>query len=190
MKPGYVLGNGKTRLFFDLERMKKNGRVYGCNALYRDFTPDVLVATDIGIATEIEDSGYPLENVFYTRKPRLDKGSRLIEYHYGFSSGPIALKLAALKHEIIYMCGFDLAGDRGMQNNVYSGTPNYRPSDDPATYYGNWVDQIATIVNEHPEVTFARVCGVDSIVPMKWFGLKNFKMVMTENFMENITGIP
>jgi len=45
MKPGFVLGNGRSRLEISLDDLKKHGRVYGCNALYRDFIPDVLIAT-------------------------------------------------------------------------------------------------------------------------------------------------
>jgi hypothetical protein len=63
----FVLGNGRSRLGLNLNSLKTAGKVFGCNALYRDFTPDVLVATDPGISKEIELSGYPNNNIFYTR---------------------------------------------------------------------------------------------------------------------------
>ena len=40
------LGNGNSRNEFDLDELKKYGTVIGSNAIYRDFTPDILVALD------------------------------------------------------------------------------------------------------------------------------------------------
>ena len=42
----------------DYKAMQKDGIVVGCNAFYRDFTPDYLFAIDAGIIHEILDSGY------------------------------------------------------------------------------------------------------------------------------------
>ena len=44
MTTAFVLGNGVSRKEIDLESLRKWGKTYGCNALYRDFAPDVLVA--------------------------------------------------------------------------------------------------------------------------------------------------
>jgi len=52
----FVLGNGPSRKNIDLSKL--NGTVIGCNAIYRDFTPDVICATDAGIMSDIIDSGY------------------------------------------------------------------------------------------------------------------------------------
>ena len=43
------------------------GKVYGCNALYRDYTPDVLIVVDGGMQHEVYTSGYPLKNKCYFR---------------------------------------------------------------------------------------------------------------------------
>ena len=47
------LGNGQSRQGLDLTKMKEYATVIGCNAIYRDFTPDILVALDSRIAHEI-----------------------------------------------------------------------------------------------------------------------------------------
>ena len=52
----FVLGNGPSRK--NIDPTKLNGTVIGCNACYRDFTPDVICATDAGIISDIIDSGY------------------------------------------------------------------------------------------------------------------------------------
>jgi len=54
----FCIGNGESRQSLDLRMFKPHGRIYGCNALYRDFTPDVLTAVDHGIMHEIYQSGY------------------------------------------------------------------------------------------------------------------------------------
>ena len=47
------LGNGQARQGLDLTKMKDYATVIGCNAIYRDFTPDILVALDSRISHEI-----------------------------------------------------------------------------------------------------------------------------------------
>ena len=59
---GFSLAKG-----FDLEKLRPHGVIYGCNALYRDFTPDVLVAVDHGICHEIYNSGYCQKNEAWFR---------------------------------------------------------------------------------------------------------------------------
>jgi len=52
----FVLGNGLSRKNIDISKL--DGTVIGCNACYRDFTPDVICATDAGIIGDIIESGY------------------------------------------------------------------------------------------------------------------------------------
>ena len=52
----FVLGNGLSRKNIDISKL--DGTVIGCNACYRDFTPDVICATDAGIMSDIIESGY------------------------------------------------------------------------------------------------------------------------------------
>jgi len=91
MSRAFVLGNGVSRQQVDLENLKHFGPIYGCNALYRDFKPTVLVSTDRPISERIQDSGYALEHKFYTRKPTPGSGALPVpQKYYGYSSGPIA----------------------------------------------------------------------------------------------------
>jgi hypothetical protein len=63
----FLIGNGESRKDFDLEQLRQHGKIYGCNALYRDFTPDVLCAVDHGISHEIYQSGYAKNNETWLR---------------------------------------------------------------------------------------------------------------------------
>jgi hypothetical protein len=112
MTTAFVLGNGVSRQTVTLELLRPLGKIYGCNALYRDFIPDVLVATDKPIATEIQNSGYPIKHKFYTRKPVENQGAlRVPHEYYGYSSGPLATGIASIdQHRTIYMIGFDKIG--------------------------------------------------------------------------------
>ena len=36
-------------------------------------------------------------------------------------------------------------------NNIYSGTQNYKRSDDGATYFGNWLRQTCNVIQKNVE---------------------------------------
>ena len=63
----FCIGNGESRKGIDLSQFRPHGKIYGCNALYRDFTPDVLTAVDHGIMHEIYQSGYCDKNETWLR---------------------------------------------------------------------------------------------------------------------------
>jgi|TARA_R110000823_G_scaffold279025_2_gene397347 hypothetical protein len=58
----FCFGNGNSREGIDIEQYKKYGTVVGCNAIYRDYTPDILVSLDSKMSHEIYRSGYCFEN--------------------------------------------------------------------------------------------------------------------------------
>ena len=51
---------------------------------------------------------------------------------------------------------FDYRGlnDGQKFNNLYADTPNYKRSQDGATFSGNWLRQTVSVVKEHPETQF------------------------------------
>jgi hypothetical protein len=63
----FCIGNGESRKNFNLDLLKPHGKIYGCNALYREYTPDVLVSVDHGIMHEIYQSGYCYKNETWFR---------------------------------------------------------------------------------------------------------------------------
>ena len=66
-KTVFIIGNGESRIGLDLEELKDYGKIYGCNLLYEEFTPDVLIAVDERIMHPCYWSGYPIENVCWFR---------------------------------------------------------------------------------------------------------------------------
>ncbi|NBP57769.1 hypothetical protein EBU71_14785 [bacterium] len=137
-----MFGNGRTRLNIDFDEVRPYGIIYACNAVYRDYNPDFLVAVDRKMIDEIAKNGYQLRHEVWTY-PFISKSNyknfNFIEPNLGWSSGPTALNLCS-KHdpEEIYIFGFDFEGLEGKINNVFADTENYKPSLADQTYYGNW----------------------------------------------------
>ena len=97
---GFVIGNGESRRGYDLTKLKEFGPVYGCNALYRDFIPDVLVAVDEAMIKEIKEkisSGeLVVDDFIYRSKGPDGRLLRSVKGSYqdsGYAAGPPAHKL-------------------------------------------------------------------------------------------------
>jgi hypothetical protein len=192
MSAAFILGNGVSRLAVDFGQLKPLGKIYGCNALYREFAPDVLVSTDRGIAQTIQNSGYAQNHTMYTRKPLPGLGARTVpQSYFGFSSGPIAAGLAALdRHLAIYLIGFDMGPTTSNKfNNVYADTEFYKKSSANPTFTGNWVRQIVTVTRDFPNTSFHRVVGDTTADIAELRGIKNMHHMPMADFLNRINNI-
>jgi hypothetical protein len=186
MNTAFVIGNGISRNGLSLDNLKKHGPIYGCNALFRDFTPDVLVATDKPIAEHIESTGYPLANKFYTRRPAPESGALTVpKAYYGFSSGPIATALAAQeRYRKIYLVGFDIGPTTDNKfNNLYADSEFYKTTGSHPTYTGNWVKQIQKVCGDFPETKFIRIVGKTTSRMTELDAIKNMVHLPLEQFI-------
>jgi hypothetical protein len=189
MSAAFVLGNGVSRLSVDLNQLKPHGRIYGCNALYREFVPDVLISTDKAIAHTIQNSGYAEKNLMYTRKPLPGLGARSVpQSYFGYSSGPIAVGQAAVdRHLAVYLIGFDMGPSANNRfNNVYADTEFYRKSSSLPTYTGNWVRQIVTICRDFPKTSFHRVMGDTTAAIPEFSNVDNLRHMPMSDFLDRI----
>jgi len=189
MTQAFVLGNGVSRQGIDLQQVQLLGMVYGCNAVYREFTPDVLVATDRPIATHIQESGYSAQHRFHTRRPIAGLGAQAVpKPYFGFSSGPIATGLAAQDgHTHVYLLGFDMGPTpNNTINNIYAGTEFYKRTDAPPTFTGNWIKQLCRIARDYPAVQFVRVRGATTAVIPELNTMPNFTHVDLSTFVDRI----
>jgi hypothetical protein len=189
MTTAFVLGNGVSRACVNLSQLQNYGKIYGCNAVYREFTPDVLVSTDRPIATRIQESGYSAEHVFYTRRPMPGLGAQTVpKPYFGYSSGPIATALAAIHgNHLIYMLGFDM-GPSGSKtiNNLYAGTEFYKPITAPPTFTGNWLKQLVQVVTDHKNTHFVRVTGPTTARIAELEALRNLEHLDLNMFLDRI----
>jgi len=189
MTIAFVLGNGVSRHSIDPAVLTHAGTVYGCNALYRTFAPDVLVSTDTPISEAVQRSGYSENHVHYTRKPITGLGSlKIPQDYYGYSSGPVAAALAAeAAHSRIYLLGFDIGPDQtGKFNNLYADTEFYKKSSAAPTYTGNWIQQVLTIANKFKQTTFIRVVGETTAEIKQFDPVKNLEHMQLAEFVDRI----
>jgi hypothetical protein len=191
--PAFILGNGVSRKDLDLNLLRRFGAIYGCNALYREFVPDHLIAVDAKMIKEIVISGYHNRNTVWTNPNHSVKDITNINYlnpHLGWSSGPTAMWLAAQHgYTEIYIFGFDFLGINGKLNNVYANTANYRKSTDQATYYGNWINQTASVIKQNAHIKFYRVVGNSCHRDFKELphGVQNFQHINYDEFLTKYT---
>jgi len=186
--PAFVLGNGTSRQSINLDNLKSKGMIYGCNALYREFSPNYLISVDPRMIHEINQSGYQNNNPVWTNYNitfKKYKNFNYFEPSKGWSSGPTALWLAATNgHKNIYILGFDFKGLHGKDivNNIYAGTPNYKCSHESATFYGNWLRQTQTVIREFKKIQFHRVIAADNFQPKELNTFTNFHTILIDDF--------
>jgi len=189
MTVAFVLGNGVSRRNISLPLLKTHGQIYGCNALYREFAPDALIATDKPIAEQIQKTGYALSNKFYTRKPIAGQGGHPVpQQYYGYSSGPIAAAIACQDGaRVIYLLGFDMGPDVDNQfNNIYANTEFYKRAGAPPTFAGNWIKQLAKIVTDYPLNKFYRITGPTTAKISELEVLQNLQHYPLDTFVDRI----
>jgi len=131
MRFGFVIGNGESRKSFNLKKLLPKGPIYGCNALYRDFSPTILFARDTPMLQEIKENynGVVTEYV----KPYINYKNKSIKIpHNLVLAGSIALWCMCNEYvnselSCIYLLGFDPfpSRDDGGKNNLYKNTINY-----------------------------------------------------------------
>ena len=189
MTQAFVLGNGVSRQDIDLVDLARHGRIYGCNALYREHTPDVLVSTDRPIAEHIQKSGYSAQHEFYTRRPLPGLGAQTVpKPYFGYSSGPIALALAAMQgNDLIYMLGYDMGPSASKTiNNLYAGTEFYKPVTALPTFTGNWLKQLIRVMADYNNTHFVRVTGSTTARLVELEGIRNLEHLDLHMFLDRI----
>lgn len=132
----FILGNGVSRKHFDLQQLHNIATTYGCNAIYRDFSPDYLISMDEYMVKEIISNNGHTRSKFYTQRhnsPIFNKHKDAVKHtnfivndKWNGDSGTGALRVACShNYKRIYMIGFDYGTD--YTDNVYYGTTNYLP---------------------------------------------------------------
>jgi hypothetical protein len=127
---GFIIGNGETRVSLELSRLKGKGIIVGCNALYREFEPDFLVAIDPVMIEEIESSNFPKEKFVIPPAHEQYESQEYAPYGRRSNAGMNAMDLAIGRGcKTLYCIGFDflLEDKQACMSNVYQDTPAYGP---------------------------------------------------------------
>ena len=123
----------------------------------------------------------------YTRNPQPGLGAKPIpQPYFGYSSGPIALALAAdADHTVMYIVGFDMGPNQnGKFNNVYADTEFYKKSSAAPTYTGNWARQMTTIMRNYPYKNFIRIIGSTTAQVQEFSNVPNLISMTVLDFLD------
>jgi|MDTC01.3.fsa_nt_gb hypothetical protein len=194
-KIAFIIGNGKSRQAIDLSSLVGKGTIFGCNALYRNFSKsDYLVAIDDRMIKELleitlDDKHPSIGEVII---PPEDERWESAEYspNRRRSNAGMNAMLEAIRreHNILYCLGFDfiLEGEKSIEN-IYKGSKNYEPSTQSTTSdnyfrvrYCDW------FVNQHDSVKFVFV--VPDNVATKKLESKNIIGMKMSTFNNKIKG--
>lgn len=179
----FVIGNGNSRSLFSLENLRPLGTTYGCNALYRDFIPEVLVAVDERMIRELAEQNPPCK--VYVRKLFGTQGEtkfEVIKPSLGWASGPTAVWLATQSTtSVICMIGFDCSSlENGNINNIYAGSNNYASKDSKQCSTVSWERQLDEVVKNTPHISFVRVVTAQTkSLPIRY---NNYKEILDTDF--------
>jgi len=190
-----VVGNSPTRLEFNIQNLKKVSgllgadtlQTYGCNALYRDFTPDFLVAVGNEITQELAGSEYVKNNIVYTSAIHLLEYPNkfyLIPYNPYADAGTTAAYIAAFDgHKRIYLLGFDEQDTENYNFNVYAGTNGYDATEADVGS-DKWVANRLELFTLYNDVDFAWVTPYGrSTVPESHKSCTNLRQISMRDFV-------
>ena len=162
MSTAFIIGNGPTRLDINLHDLVGKGKIYGCNALYRDFDKfDYLVVIDEQFKKLIEMGGK--EGVVEGTKLILPPDEECIEETTGRRSnaGMNAMR-EAIRHGAtkLFCLGFDfiIKDEVANTDNVYKDTEGYG-EETHATYEDSKhrVNYLHWFMNQNKDVRFTFV---------------------------------
>lgn len=192
------IGNGESRKEFDLTFIgaHRGGLLaadklqsYGCNALYRDFTPDFLIAVGDTIIQEIATSDYCADNIVYTNAASVLQYPGkfyLIPQNISIDAGAIAAYMACFDgHKKVFLLGYDQYDDAvGRYNNVYKDTNGYLTSND--TQNARFLSlSLLNVIQTYGDVDFVRVMPTaDHWVPPALTPVLNFRQISYTDFVK------
>ena len=165
----YIIGNGPSRKGFNLESLRSTGQTYGCNAIYRDFMPDIIFSVDAPITQEMYKNKVYKKCIHYApslevnRYPKKHCGINNSDLHLipnnpHWISGSVAMWTATVHgHKNLYFLGFDFREyGRNQLNNIYQDTPIYGHRDSDTVFNG-WLSQFRSLQVMRPDCQFTFV---------------------------------
>ncbi len=159
---GFAIGNGVSRVGFDLNILDHYGVTVGCNNLYEEYTPDYIVTLDLNRNTQIiaDMERRPFKWIHRIRRPNrlvVDDdilcGLYEINGSLSMNSGIVAAGYLAKYHrcEQVYLIGVDF--NRPVpdveSNDIYS-----------ESVVNNLVDSFVMLAINYPDVEFIRVGSI------------------------------
>ena len=173
-----VIGNGISRKNINLWQLKEYYTVYGCNAIYREFQPDILFCVDDRLCNEIHVCGYSKVHTVITPNKYSCPSATHIKINSKWKKwncGALACLYAATQTpDTIYLIGFDIVGKT--YRNIYEGTLHYPRENGKKQTHVEFATkrQLLWTIHSFPNIQFRRIGGM-----ALWeFGkFKNYKQI-------------
>ena len=175
-----AIGNGPTRKVFDLSHIANHKaglggadrlQSYGCNQLYKEFTPDFLIAVGDENVKDIVDSGYCANNIVYANGDALlsyPGKFYLVPQNVYYDAGSLAAYMACFDgHKKVFLLGYD-------SYTAQQDHPNQ-------TFF---MQTMSTVIKAYSDVDFVRVMPVDTYsVNSEFDRLPNFRQINYRAFV-------
>jgi hypothetical protein len=185
------LGNGPSRQDYPAWKFGHTNKrkiaryynvMYGCNGIFREWSPDFLVITHQLLSTQIPkdlvDSTYAPQEIM-----RRYNGMNLLPGCQRLDAGSAAVYLAAFHGaKRVYLFGYDGQQDPNRNNNIYAGTEYYPPVaeviDDKS-----WIKNLTNVIETYNDVEFIRVTSKHTDSYKYLQKLSNYKTVNFREFV-------
>ena len=185
----HVIGNSKSRNNFDLRLLKGQvggaqgvrsvGQSYGCNLLYKDFSPTFLIATNKYICADIADSGYGEDNIVYSNVKNilLHPGNfHLYPQMFTASIGTLALRLACADgHKKVFMVGMTCYDKE--DDNIYIGKHDSYRNANVEGANSKLIKDACKVFLTYDDVEFYYVCKDKGLMPEAYNWTPNVKEI-------------
>ena len=183
----HVIGNSTSRKDFDLNLLNGQvggargvqsvGQSYGCNLLYKDFTPTFLVCTNQKLCNEIAQSNYCEDNIVYTNVKNIlahPQKFHLYPKLFTASVGNLALRLACADgHTTVFLVGMTtyITSD----DNLYLGKHELYKDVNIEGANAKLVRDACKIFLTYPDVQFYYVAKDPGLMPEAYNWCPNVK---------------
>ena len=186
----HVIGNSKAREGYDLNLLKYGqtggkdgvksvGQTYGCNLLYRDFSPDFLICTNKSICDDIAKNGYGNDNIVFSNVKNILNHSKSFHLYPHFKpagAGALALRLACADgHKKIFLLG--MTGYTSPDDNIYYQQHEAYKDANVQGANDKFVRDCSRIFHTYDDVEFYYVAKYLGLMPEEYNWIPNVKEI-------------
>ena len=195
-KHAVAIGNGESRKEFPLWYIERHKggllardrlQSYACNAIFRDFAPDFLIATGDETIQELVESGYTDDHIVYAHADAVLKYPGkfyMIPQNPYYDAGSLSAYLACFDgHKKVFLLGYDQYTENTYVNNVYKDTRGYLAGTEMQN--GNFFAMsLYAVVSLYGDVEFVRVMpNSNHRIHESFLPLPNFRQIDYRRFV-------
>jgi len=181
----HIIGNSLDRKDFNLPLLNGQtggeggvrgvGQSYGCNLLYKDFTPTFLICTNRSICSDLANEDYCEENIVFSNVKNILSHQGKFHLYPNFTpinAGSLALKLACADgHKKVFLLG--MTTYNSPDDNMYMGQHDAYRQVNVAGANGKFISDCAKIFLTYDDVEFYYVAKEIGLMPEAYNWIPN-----------------